>query len=418
MIDAGTIALDEPAGPPDSTVRHLLAHASGLGFDDGAALSKPERRRVYSNAGFDLLGALVSDRAGMPFAQYATQAVFEPLGMHASSIEGTPSAGGAGPLVDLLRFARELLRPTLLTPATLALATTVAFPGLDGVLPGYGRCTPNDWGLGFEIRDSKSPHWTGRHNSASTFGHFGRSGSFVWIDPSLGLGCVALADTAFGPWAAEAWPVVLRRGDLTEFGAARELAGAAGDVVLGALVGGHREDPARRVVLDEHPGLPGAGEGEEPGRLADPARLLHVVGHDDDRVAVLELGDEVFDRQRRDRVKGRARLVHQQHFGFDGDGPRDAQPLLLATGKCERRLLQSVLDLGPQVSTGESPLDYGVEVFSLTTAQFQAGGDVVDRSTSSGTGSAAGTPCRHCGEAPPGRRPARRCRGRRATPGR
>ncbi len=65
-----SIALDEPAGPPGSTVRHLLAHASGLGFDEGAALSKPERRRVYSNAGFDLLGALVSERTGLPFARY------------------------------------------------------------------------------------------------------------------------------------------------------------------------------------------------------------------------------------------------------------------------------------------------------------------------------------------------------------
>jgi CubicO group peptidase (beta-lactamase class C family) len=207
LIDAGVMALDEPAGPPESTVRHLLAHASGLGFDEGAAASKPVRRRVYSNAGFDLLGAIVSERTGLPFARYVTEAVFEPLGMHDSSIDGTPSAGGVGPLVDLLRFARELLLPTLITPATLALATTVAFPGLGGVLPGYGRCTPNDWGLGFEIRDGKDPHWTGRTNSASTFGHFGQTGSFLWVDPSLGLACVALADTAFGPWAVEAWPV-------------------------------------------------------------------------------------------------------------------------------------------------------------------------------------------------------------------
>jgi len=217
LIDAGVMALDEPAGLPESTVRHLLAHASGLGFDEGAATSKPERRRVYSNAGFDLLGAIVSERTGLPFARYVTETVFEPLGMHDSSIEGTPSAGGVGPLVDLLRFARELLLPTLITPATLALATTVAFPGLGGVLPGYGRCTPNDWGLGFEMRDGKDPHWTGRHNSPSTFGHFGGSGSFLWVDPSLGLGCVALGDTAFGPWAVEAWPV-FSDAVITEYG--------------------------------------------------------------------------------------------------------------------------------------------------------------------------------------------------------
>ena len=188
LVDEGKLALDEPAGPPESTVRHLLAHASGLGFDEGADVSKPERRRVYSNAGFDLLGALVSERTVMPFSSYVTEAVFGPLGMQASSIEGTPSAGGVGPLVDLLRFARELLRPTLIAPATLTLATTVAFPGLDGVLPGYGRCTPNDWGLGFELRDAKEPHWTGRHNSPSTFGHFGRAGSFSVDRPDTGPG--------------------------------------------------------------------------------------------------------------------------------------------------------------------------------------------------------------------------------------
>ena len=66
LVDEGKIALDEPAGPPDSTVRHLLAHASGLGFDEGAAISAPERRRVYSNAGFDLLGALVASAPGGP----------------------------------------------------------------------------------------------------------------------------------------------------------------------------------------------------------------------------------------------------------------------------------------------------------------------------------------------------------------
>jgi hypothetical protein len=29
-----------------------------------------------------------------------------------------------------------------------------------------------------------------------------------WIDPQVRLGLVALTDTAFGPWAAEAWPAL------------------------------------------------------------------------------------------------------------------------------------------------------------------------------------------------------------------
>jgi CubicO group peptidase (beta-lactamase class C family) len=87
-------------------------------------------------------------------------------------------------------------------------ATTVAFPGLDGVLPGFGRQRPNDWGLGFELRDAKSPHWTGATNSTATFGHFGRSGTFLWVDPVAGLACACVTNRDFGPWAAEAWPIL------------------------------------------------------------------------------------------------------------------------------------------------------------------------------------------------------------------
>jgi CubicO group peptidase (beta-lactamase class C family) len=116
------------------------------------------------------------------------------------------AAGGRGSALDLLKFARELLAPTLVSPETLAEATSVVFPGLDGVLPGFGRCNPNDWGLGFEIRDGKDPHWTGHTNSPATFGHFGQRGSFVWIDRSIGLGCVALTGVPFGAWAAQLWP--------------------------------------------------------------------------------------------------------------------------------------------------------------------------------------------------------------------
>ena len=32
-VEEGTVDLDEPAGPPGSTLRHLLAHASGLPLD-------------------------------------------------------------------------------------------------------------------------------------------------------------------------------------------------------------------------------------------------------------------------------------------------------------------------------------------------------------------------------------------------
>ncbi len=106
---------------------------------------------------------------------------------------------------DLARFAAELLTPTLVSPQTMADATRVHFEGLAGILPGYGRQNPNDWGLGFEIRSTKNPHWTGASHPAKTFGHFGQSGTFLWVDPVDRLACVTLTDRNFGPWAAETW---------------------------------------------------------------------------------------------------------------------------------------------------------------------------------------------------------------------
>jgi CubicO group peptidase (beta-lactamase class C family) len=204
-VEEGVVDLDGPAGPEGSTVRHLLAHASGLAPDARTALARPGERRIYSNAGFDLLAEAVEAAAEMRFADYLREAVVEPLGLR-GSLDGSAASAYAGPLDDLVRVGRELLGPTLIADETLAEATEVVFPGLVGVLPGFGRQEPNDWGLGFELRDAKSPHWTGSRNSPRTFGHFGRSGTFLWIDPEARLACACLTDLDFGAWAADAWP--------------------------------------------------------------------------------------------------------------------------------------------------------------------------------------------------------------------
>ena len=203
--EEGVVELDGPAGPPGSTVRHLLAHASGLPPEGEIPIAQPATRRIYSNAGFDVLARVVGEHAEMPFADYLRQAVLEPLELTAS-LDGSPASGIIGTLDDLLAIGHELLAPTLIAPETLAEATEVAFPGLTGVLPGFGRMDPNDWGLGFELHDAKRPHWTGERNSPGTFGHFGQSGSFLWVDPQAGVACACLSDRDFGDWAKEAWP--------------------------------------------------------------------------------------------------------------------------------------------------------------------------------------------------------------------
>jgi CubicO group peptidase (beta-lactamase class C family) len=203
--EEGIVDLDEPAGPPGSTLRHLLAHASGLPFKGREPLSPPGRRRIYSNSGFDVVAELVAERAEMPFAEYLHQAVVEPLGMDAE-LRGSAGSHLYGGLDDLLRLARELLEPALIAGETLAEATTVQFPGLAGVIPDMGRFDPNDWGLGVELRDEKPGHWSGTSVSPSTFGHWGGSGTFLWVDPEADLALGVLTDREFGDWAKEAWP--------------------------------------------------------------------------------------------------------------------------------------------------------------------------------------------------------------------
>lgn len=205
-IEEETLILDEPVTETGATVADLLAHASGLG-PGGDQLSEPRTRRIYSNAGYELLASLVAERSSMGFGSYLGAAVFEPLGMNDTVLDGSAAHGATSTLHDCALFANEMLRPRLLAPATVERLRSPHMPDLAGILPGYGRQAPNPWGLGPEIRGHKQPHWTAHSNSPQTHGHFGQSGTFIWIDPAIDRACVVLTDEAFGPWAVEAWPV-------------------------------------------------------------------------------------------------------------------------------------------------------------------------------------------------------------------
>ncbi len=219
-IEEGVVDLDTEGGPPGSTIRHLLAHASGLSMQSAEVMAQPGKRRVYSNYGFQVLAEALQRASGIEFGQYLNEAVFEPLGMADSSLDGGAEAAGFGAtssVADLAAFAGELLRPTMVSQQMHTEATAVQFPGLTGVLPGFGVQRPNDWGLGFEIRDAKSPHWTGSTNSGHTYGHFGQSGTFQWVDPDADVSLVVLTDRNFGDWAYPLWPA-LSDDVLREFG--------------------------------------------------------------------------------------------------------------------------------------------------------------------------------------------------------
>jgi CubicO group peptidase (beta-lactamase class C family) len=210
-VEEGVVDLDTPAGPPGSTVRHLLAHASGLSMNSAEVMADPGTRRVYSNYGFQVLAETVEQHSGIDFGRYLAEAVFEPLGMAASRLPRGATEAGHGAVstvADLAVFAADLLAPRTVSVPMHEAATSVQFPGLTGVLPGFGVQRPNDWGLGFEIRDDKSPHWTGASNSPRTYGHFGQTGTFIWVDPDRELALVVLTARDFDEWAKPLWPAL------------------------------------------------------------------------------------------------------------------------------------------------------------------------------------------------------------------
>lgn len=210
-VEEGIIRLDSPVGQPGCTLRHLLSHAGGYPFAGATPLAPPARRRIYSNTGIELAAEAVAVSAGIGFADYIDEAIFQPLGMHASVLRGSPAHAISSTVADLVTFVSEVIRPTLLDPATVTEATRAQFPELAGLVPGVGSFRPCPWGLGVEIHGSKHPHWMGATNSADTFGHFGGAGTMMWVDPAARVALVALTDRRFEDWAAAAlqvWPAI------------------------------------------------------------------------------------------------------------------------------------------------------------------------------------------------------------------
>lgn len=205
-VERGLVDLDEPAGPEGSTLLNLLDHTSGLPFEGDRPQAEPGARRIYSNAGFDALGAHVADAVGMEFSDWMTREVTLPLGMTEIDVIGRPSAGYRASIADLLSFGREVLRPTLIPAALRDLTLMVSRPDMRGVVPGYGSFDDNQWGLGFELKGAKSPHWLGDSFPPETAGHFGGQGSFFFVDRSRDLAAAFLSGVAFGDEHKRIWP--------------------------------------------------------------------------------------------------------------------------------------------------------------------------------------------------------------------
>jgi len=224
------------------TVRHLLAHASGLPESvKGTPVLEvlPERppaaRRVYSNEGYLVLGLLLRAATGIDHTRYVTEAVLEPLGMdaflplpeaeYARALDvaepglvapgvqlfngaawrrrGTAAGGAFATAEAYGRFASCLLAggAPLVHADTFRDLATVQWADLEGGLESYPKLHCPDWGLGVNIRGTGGPHWCGDAVSPATLSHFGASGTLFWADPDTGLGLVCLADrSTYSGW--------------------------------------------------------------------------------------------------------------------------------------------------------------------------------------------------------------------------
>src|SRR5215471_7755503 len=121
-----------------------------------------------------------------------------------------------------------------------------------------------------------------------------------------------------------------------------DLAEPAGDVGLRPRIPRRSEQLLRGPELDQLP------HQEEAGPLRHPRRLLHVVRDDRDGEVLFQVQHELLDLRGRDRIEGRAGLVHEQDLRLNGQRPRDAEPLLLTARKAHAGLAQAVLHLVPE----------------------------------------------------------------------
>lgn len=250
---------------PGVTLRTLLAHTSGLPLDipaDAApyavglsweALRRgclqtrleaaPLTRVQYSNVGYGLAAIVVETITGQPFAQALQELVLGPLhiegylgatppravatlanvrGQHAGSeLEpfnsafyrslALPWAGlitsADGALALVRAFAGE--PANFLKPHTREAATRDQSHGLSGGFAPPLLWKPCPWGLGAELRGSKTPHWVPPEAGATSFGHSGASGCIAWASPAANVAWALLGTrTADSGWLLRRGPAI------------------------------------------------------------------------------------------------------------------------------------------------------------------------------------------------------------------
>ncbi len=276
LVELGAIALNDSLDMhikeihPDAanrTIRSLLAHTSGYGFDlpnkEGRyghgltwtvlaqeCLTTPPEvasgvRVQYSNLGYGILGVLVERVTNRSCADALHEYVLQPLGVRAWL--GAPESMNVAVIGDVRgkhkgtdletynsSFWRALSLPWggLFTDALGAIHLVQAFSDQSDFLSPVQRheatsdhtnalhggfmkplmWSVSPWGLGPELRGHKFPHWVSSTYSPQSFGHSGASGMLVWHDPECMLSFAMLgARSADGGWLLRHAPEISQR---------------------------------------------------------------------------------------------------------------------------------------------------------------------------------------------------------------
>ena len=236
-------------------IHHLLTHTSGLPdmLPNNAELraahaplsefmkhvcevplvARPGTRVHYQSMGILTLAAIIEKIAGSSLPEYLSQTIFAPLQMTSTSLgiaEDWPSSGHmdrmtwsqvddkpeatdwgwnsqywrrlAAPwggllstAADLGRFCRHLLgihagESGIIAPMTLRAMTTNQLVHLPELPTEVVGTTP--WGLGWQLNWPAHPRGFGSLLPIDSYGHWGATGTMLWIDPDRGVYGVVL----------------------------------------------------------------------------------------------------------------------------------------------------------------------------------------------------------------------------------
>jgi CubicO group peptidase (beta-lactamase class C family) len=206
--------------------------------------------RRYSNVGYAIAGAALEVASGVPIDRFLREAVLDPLGMASTSLglppgvdgawvrdaglfapgvphyttrwlasEPLPQSGGWATAADYARLLRCVLRGGVADDGIRVLGAdaceelwTNQGGDVAGGVESFLTWPHADWAIGFEIRGTKDPHWTGATLGPAAISHFGASGTLCFIDRERDRAVVALACRGtYSGWmlAPDAWPAIV-----------------------------------------------------------------------------------------------------------------------------------------------------------------------------------------------------------------